>query len=301
MRRLLRAAVGLVLAAVITAPTLAGSLPNRLPLPNGFAPEGIAVGRHGMFYTGSLSGAGIWRGDLRTGKGALIVEGGGPFVGMKVDGRNRLWVAGGPAGNGYVFNAATGRLKAMFAFASAPTFINDVVVTRRAAYFTDSSQPAIYRVAIGPRGGIGAVTTIQLDADDIGFVPGAFNLNGIESAMGGRFLLSVNSTSGELYRVNPRNGNARTIDLGGASVSAGDGLLKVRRTLYVVRNELNLVAVVRLRPGLLAGRTVNELTARRLDFPTTAALFAGSLYLANARFSTPVTPDTQYWVSRLDR
>ena len=111
------------------------------------------------------------------------------------------------------------------------------------------------------------MTTIQLDPDDIGFVPGAFNLNGIESAMGGRFLLSVNSTSGELYRVNPRNGNARTIDLGGASVSAGDGLLKVRRTLYVVRNELNLVAVVRLRPGLLAGRTVNELTARRLDFP----------------------------------
>ena len=79
------------------------------------------------------------------------------------------------------------------------------------------------------------------------------------------------------------------------------GCLKVRRTLYVVRNELNLVAVLRMRPGLLDARVVDELTARRLDFPTTAARFGGSLYLANARFSTPVTPDTRYWVARLDR
>jgi hypothetical protein len=301
MRRFLRAAVGLLLAAAITTPLAASDFSHRIQLPKGFAPEGIAIGHGPTFYTGSLSGQGIWRGNLRTGAGEFLVEGGGPFVGMKVDGRNRLWVAGGPAGVGYVFNAGNGNLKRTISFTSDPSFINDVIVTRRATYFTDSFTPVIYRVAIGRHGGIGAVSTIALDPAEIGFVPGAFNLNGIEAAWGGHYLIVVNSTSGELYRINPRNGRARSIDLGGYSVAAGDGLLRAGRTLFVVRNEFNLVAVVRLQADLLDGRLVEELTARSFDFPTTAAKFDGSLYVVNARFSTPVTPDTRYWVTRLHR
>ena len=45
-----------------------------------------------------------------------------------------------------VYDARTGALLKTYQFATAPTFINDVVVTRDAAYFTDSSKPVLYQV-----------------------------------------------------------------------------------------------------------------------------------------------------------
>ena len=126
---------------------------------------------------------------------------------MKVDQRDRLWVAGGPSGTGFVFDATSGEQLATFSFAAAPTFINDVVVTRDAAYFTDSFRPAIYRVPIGRNGAIGAAQEIALDPVTIGFVGGgAFNLNGIEASASGRTLLTVNSTTGMLFAIDPMTG-----------------------------------------------------------------------------------------------
>jgi sugar lactone lactonase YvrE len=293
----------LALTLALTLPAAAAGSPfgDRVPLPNGFAPEGIATGQGSTFYSGSLAGAGIWRGDYRTGEGGLLVDGGGPFVGMKVDARNRLWVAGGPLGTGYVFDAASGAPITDFTFAAAPTFINDVVVTDDAAYFTDSMQAAIYRVPIGPDGEIGGPDVIPLDPADIGFVEGEFNLNGIEASADGNTLIAVNSTAGALYAIDPASESAEEIALGGASVGNGDGILLLGRTLFVVRNQLNLVAVVSLAPDLLSGIVVDELTSDNLNVPTTVARFGSSIYAVNARFGTPVTPDTEYWVTKLDR
>jgi sugar lactone lactonase YvrE len=300
MRRLLSPVVGLALAMTLAVPALA-AFPARIELPDGFAPEGIATGRGTTFYTGSLSCAGIWRGDYQSGTGDFLVEGGGPFVGMKVDAHDRLWVAGGPVGIGYVFDATSGVQLATFSFVTAPTFINDVVVTGDAAYFTDSMRPAIYRVPIGPGGAIGAPETIDLDPAEIGFVPGAFNLNGIESTSDGATLIVVNSTAGALYTIDAASGDVAKIDLGDATVASGDGLLLHGRQLYVVRNFLNLVAVIELAPDLASGTLVDEITSPDFDVPTTAARFGSSLYLVNARFGTEVTPMTDYWVTRIDR
>ncbi|HET6381514.1 MAG TPA: hypothetical protein VFH63_10865 [candidate division Zixibacteria bacterium] len=83
--------LGLLVSILLTAsPAFAAPGGDRIPLPTGFAPEGIAIGRGATFFTGSLSGQGIWRGDLRTGQGDFLVQGGGPFTGMDVDARNRL-------------------------------------------------------------------------------------------------------------------------------------------------------------------------------------------------------------------
>jgi sugar lactone lactonase YvrE len=286
--------------ALLATPVLAAPFPDRIDLPDGFAPEGIATGRGSTYFTGSLSGAGIWRGDYRTGEGEFLVEGGGPFVGMKVDARDRLWVAGGPAGVGYVFDASDGDLLATFALAAAPTFINDVVVTHNAAYFTDSFRPAIYRVPLGPGGAIGAAQTIPLDPTEIGFTEGAFNLNGIDATADGETLVVVNSTAGELYTIDPTSGEAVVIDLGDDDVAAGDGILLEGETLYVVQNQLNRVAVLMLAPDLSSGTRLANLTSAGFDVPTTVARFGSSLFLVNARFGTPVTPDTEYWVTRLD-
>ena len=40
------------------------------------------------------------------------------------------------------------------------TFVNDVVVTRDAAYFTDSQRPALYRLPLANDGTPGTVATV---------------------------------------------------------------------------------------------------------------------------------------------
>jgi sugar lactone lactonase YvrE len=297
MRRLI---VMFALLLAVGAPTAAGAaaFPDRIDLPDGFAPEGIAIGRGSTFYTGSLSGQGIWRGDLRTGDGSFIVEGGGPFVGMKVDKANRLWVAGGPAGNGYVFDARKGGdplVVFQLAPPGEPSFVNDVVVTRDAAWFTDSFRGVIYRVDLGTGQVSEADLTDQAQAE-----PNVFRLNGIDATPNGKTLIAVNSTAGELYRIDASTEEVSTIDMGGDSV-AGDGILLAGRTLYAVRNQ-DHVAVIDLAPDLSSGTIVDELTGD-LDIPTTVARHGSSLYVVNARFGTtdPDPAPDPYWVTRLDR
>ena len=72
------------------------------------------------------------------------------------------------------------------------------------------------------------------------------------------------------------------------------------RTLYVVQNRLNQVAVVEIERDGSAGTVVDTSGDRltRVDVPTTVAGFGHRLYLPNARFSTPAGPGTAYWVSR---
>ena len=295
MRRLALPTLALVLSALMAGSIQAAAFPDRLELPDGFAPEGIATGRGHSFYTGSLAGAGILRGDYRTGDTDPLVTAGGPFVGMKVDARNRLWVAGGPAGSGYVFDADTGDQLSVFQLAPSgeATFVNDVAVTADAAWFTDSFRGVIYRVDLDD-GGISEVDLTALapaEAD-------VFRLNGIDATPNGKTLIAVNSTDGELYRIDASTEDVSTIDLGGASVNA-DGILLVGHTLYAVRNQGN-VAVIDLAPDLSSGTVVDQLFGD-LDVPTTVARFGSSLYVVNARFGTTDEPPIPYWVTRLDR
>jgi hypothetical protein len=180
--------------------------------------------------------------------------------------------------------------------AGQPTFINDVVLTKRFAYYTDSLQPVIYAV----RRDLSGVRPIALTGFPM--TPGN-NLNGIEAARNGRVLIAVQGGPGVLWRIDPDTGSHRAIDLGGANVANGDGLLLIgERTLLVVQNRLNQIAVVRLDRRYRSGRVVATLTHPDFDVPTTVALQNGSLFLPNARFGTtaPDSPDeAEYWVTRL--
>lgn len=293
MHRFALPTLALVLSAVVAGSVHAAVFPDRLDLPDGFMPEGIATGRGHSFYAGSLAGDGIVRGDYRTGETDPLVSEGGPFVGMKVDARNRLWVAGGPTGSGSVFDAETGATLANFQFTAEASFINDVVVTREAAWFTDSFRGVIYRVDLDD-GGISEVDLTALAPAE----PNVFRLNGIDATPNGRTLIAVNSTDGELYRIDASTLDVRTIDLGDESLHA-DGILLQGHTLYAVRNQGN-VAVVDLARDLLSGMVVDQLVGN-LDVPTTVARFGSSLYVVNARFGTTDEPPVPYWVTRLDR
>jgi sugar lactone lactonase YvrE len=204
-------------------------------------------------------------------------------VGLDLDDRsNLLWVANGPEGGARVYDGGTGALIAEFDFLGS--FVNDVIVTRDAAWFTDSFAPRLYRVPLAangqPAGGFQAFPL----GGDFTFVPGAFNANGIEAIPGMETtLVVVNGTTGRLYTVDPATGEATLIQ--GVSLPSGDGLLlEGRQTLYVVQNFLNQIAEVRLSPDLATGELVRTLTSAFFRIPTTVAAFGPSLYAVNARF-----------------
>lgn len=277
------------------------SFPARIDLPNGWAPEGITAGRGTTVFVGSLVDGAIWKGNVRTGRGRVLVPGvaGNVAVGVEYEARaNRLWVAGGATGAVRVYNATSGRLLKTYTF-SPVGFLNDLVVTRGAVYVTDSGIQQLDVIPLGRHGRLpdpAATRTLPLSGD-ISFVAGQFNANGIVAS--GGWLILVQSNTGQLFRVSPRTGVAKKIDLGGASVSFGDGLELHGRTLYVVRNQLNEVAVLQLGGRLAAARLRGTITSPDLDVPTTIAFQAGRLWAVNARFGTPVTPTTPYWITRL--
>jgi hypothetical protein len=284
---------------VISVSAQGESFPAIIPLPDGFRPEGVAAGNGHDLYAGSLGTGAVYGVDLRTGEYQMVVpdQEGRIAVGLKYDSRsNYLFVAGGPAGAGYVYDVESGNTVDLFQFTSEASFVNDVVVTQDAAYFTDSFRPFFYRVPLTANGQLpnpSEVEQIPLGGDFV-FVPGAFNSNGIDATSNGESLFIVHSGRGELFHVDPDTGYASLIDLGGGAVPNGDGILLDGKTLYVVQNRMNKIAVVQLSPELTAGEIVREITDPNFDVPTTIAEFGNSLYAVNARFGTPPTPDTEY-------
>src|SRR5687767_13630324 len=300
--RLMSALLALVITLVASpVVALARPFPDIIQLPNGFRPEGIAIAGT-TFYTGSLGGVhGVYRGDLRTGEGGQFIPGNGSmFVGMKVDDRARLWIAGGGSGAGYVYDTTTGALLATFPFATGTTFVNDVIVTDDAAWFTESRAPRLYRVAIGSDGAIDATTTIDLTGkiqfDDR---VGATNLNGIAATPDGSTLIVVNSSTGKLCTIDTETIATREIGLGSATMTTGDGILLQGRTLYVVRNRMNQIAVIELTPDFASGTVVDVITNAAFDIPTTIARHGGALYAVNARFGV-TDPNATYTAVRVE-
>ncbi len=296
--------IALSVSMIAAAPLKA--FPNVIPLPDGFQPEGIATGKGHTFYVGSIPTGAVYRGDLRTGEGDVLVpaQEGRAAIGLKYDERTGLlFVAGGPTGFAYVYNGETGENVAEIQLTTGPAFINDVVITQDAAYFTNSQQPVIYRVPLRNNGklpGSPTVEEIPLSGDYV-FTPGAFNANGIAATPNGKTLIIVNSVDGLLYNVDPDTGEATLIDLGGDTVPNGDGILLQGKTLYVVQNRLNQIAVVELNSALTEGTIVDTITDSDFRVPTTIARFGNSLYAVNARFGTTPTPDTEYEVVRVSR
>ncbi len=281
-------------------------LPDQIDLPNGWQPEGITTDGRSL-YVGSLADGAIWRANPRTGDGEVLAPGrtGRVAVGVEYDRlRDVLWVAGGPTSQIRAYDADTGKVLRTYSFPlSTGRFLNDLVVTRRGVFATDSMNQELavvpfktngdQRHSLPPRS---KATTLPLTGDLV-YVEG-FNLNGIVRSHGR--LLAVQSNTGLLFRINQRTGVTHEVDLGGASLPNGDGLEIDDETLYVVRNQDNLVAVVELDDDLESGELVDEITSAGVDVPTTAALADASLWVVNARFSTTPTSETPYWITRVD-
>lgn len=298
------------------------AFPKILPLPTGFQPEGIAIGRGAEFFVGSFPLGALYRGNLRTGDGEIMVApdpGNRSVVGLSYDGRtDRVFAAGGLLGTAYVFDGSTGDTKATYQLSipcpAVPcTLINDVVVTRDAAYFTESFGPFLYRVPLGAGGQLPpaeAVERIPLSGDFVfdpvcPVFPFPVNANGIDATPDGKNLVIINLCTGALYRVDPSSGHASLIDLGGVALVFGDGILLDGRDLYVVQNFLNQIAVVELAPDLASGVFTRTITDPGFRIPATIGEFGSALYVVNARFDVAPpdvpSPTVEFEVVRVNK
>jgi sugar lactone lactonase YvrE len=297
-------------ALAVTSAAVAGIAPAQdggpkiIRLPAGWQPEGIAGGDGGRLFVGSIPTGRVLRINRRTGERRVLVpqRDDRAAIGLKVD-RRRVFVAGGPTGHAYVYDARTGADIADVELTPTPTFVNDVTVAPDAAWFTDSARPQLYRLPLGADGAPATSAStlpitgdLQYDDND-----NTFEVNGIASARGGRVLLVVQTRTGGLFRVDPSTGASTRVTLRGVrpQLMNADGILLDGRTLYVVQNLSNRVAVVRLSRDLRSGRILRRLRSDDFDVPTTIARVGRDLYVVNARFDTEPTPTTPYDIVRL--
>jgi sugar lactone lactonase YvrE len=304
----------ILVAALVPAQVSADSghhhdQPDQIDLPDAWQPEGVTTDGRSL-YVGSLANGAIWRANPRNGKGEVLAAGktGRVAVGVDYDRRRDLiWVAGGPTSEIRAHDADTGKLKAKYTVPApkAPAtgrFLNDLTVNKHGVFVTDSMNQELAVVHFGKRHhgrslpGQSAVKLLPLHGD-VEFVVDEFNLNGIVTFKGR--LLAIQSNTGMLFRINPRSGNTDEVDVRGGTLLNGDGLELDDRVLYVVRNQNNLIAVVKLDGDADDGRVVAKRRDKDLDVPATVALVGDSLWAANARFGVKVTADTPYWLTRL--
>jgi hypothetical protein len=286
MRRIFLVALVLLLVGMGSAVS-AKSFPDVIVLPGATSAEGIATGAGSTFYAGDLFTGDIFRGNLRSGEAAPFINApaGRAALGLKADVPNDLlFVAGGFTGQGYVYDLSTGAPLAEY---NLGVFINDVVVTKDAAWFTDTAQPHLYRVPIGPGGVLGTPETLVVSgpAANTSF---DFNLNGITATRNGKTLIVAHSGLGALLTVDPETGASALIE--GVSVASVDGILLEGGRLYAVQNFLNQIAVVDLSAHLSSGEVEDVITSSLFQVPTTVARHGNRLAVVNAKFDTGFPP-----------
>ena len=283
-------------ALIASAPAGAGS-PERdrdadLPQAGVFL-EGIGVDeRAGTFYVSATNQSGaIYRGDI--GKRDQVLElwqpptAGDNGRGIEVDGAGRVYVAGGPTAEVRVFSR-TGQLLAELPTGAPGSFLNDVWVgPDGAAYVTDSSLPAIWRVS-ERRGEWRIERWLDVSAT-ITYTPPLtdFDLGGIVSTADRRFLLTTQGTTGQLWRIDLRTRAITEVDLAGARLPNADGIVLRGHTLWVVQNFTRQISKLKLS-GRYLSATVEEVLATPADRTfTTAKRVGGRLLVVDSKFGFP--------------
>jgi DNA-binding beta-propeller fold protein YncE len=281
-----------------------GSLPTRYVLPgNSVFPEGVAYDeRTQQVFVSSTTDGTVFRGDAsdKTLEPFLPPGGNGrtTAIGLEVGGEGRLFVAGGGTGLVFVYDANTGALIAKLSGGSSPTFINDIAVDKDGvAYITDSMSPVIYRVAPTGSGGYTLERWLELAGTPIQYTAG-FNLNGIELSPSGRYLFTIQSNTGKLFRIDIATKEIDLVDVGGETFVNGDGVWMRGNTLYILQSAQETINEVRLQPNQSTGVLVGRTTDPSFMLPTSLVGARGRLLVVNSQFDkrapgmSPVLPFT---------
>ncbi len=304
--------VALAASALASAPANAREkpFPTTVPTQPGSPPEGFTIGKGHTAYQGSLDGS-IYKADLRSGKGELIVDVIEPWteetcrlLGMRVDPRtNYLFGAGCFNGNVFVYDADNGALISEYQLASpGQSVLNDLAITQDAVYFTDFAGPFLYRLPLSKNGGLpapDAATAIPLTGE---FGDGVSN--GIVATPDGKTLIIGDSFRALLFRVDPATGDAKEISIDPPLDGFLDGIVMAGRTLYILVPafvpDSDRILVVELSKDLLSGTIVETITdPDLLDGVASGAIFGSSLYVNNAKYFEFPEPTTEYFLSKV--
>jgi hypothetical protein len=294
--------------------------PEEIAIPTGFEAEGIELGKGHEFFLGGFSfssvlvpafggpahpmseyAGAIYKGNLRTGEGTILVPPTGkPVSGLSYDPRtDYLYAATGFADlvtgiiidqGVIVYDASSGDVIMEIGFGDN-IVINDCLVTRTAVYCTDSFNPNLYKLVLEKGGRLPSNPVVEvIPMPGFEMQPG-FNANGLVGNFDGKQLVIVNISSGVLYRVDTASGEASAIVIEGAEqlFANGDGLYLNGRTLYIMQNFSNKIAVVQLSGDLSGGEFIKNIPGEGeinpLDIATTIIGFGNGIYAINTHFN----------------
>jgi WD40 repeat protein len=255
-------------------------------------PEGVAYRPEtGDFFVGSTTDGTVFQGNVEgdSEETEVFLEPGSDgrqiAIGMEVDEEGRLFIAGGDTGTIFVYDVETGDLVSSLHTPEAEaTFLNDVAVTPNGdAFVTDSMRPVLFRVTSTPDGVKETEPWLDFGGTSLEYEEG-FNANGIDATENGRYLIVVQSNTGELFRIDTESREVAQIDLGGETLTNGDGLLLDGRTAYIMRNEQELIVPVELSGDYTSGEVGESFTDPSLAYPTTIAKYDERLLVVNSQF-----------------
>jgi len=293
--------------ALLATPARAHDRDRDFDLPQaGVYIEGIGVDEHvGVFYVSATNQSGtIYRGRLSGRERRLEVwqpaTPGNDGRGIEVDRAGRVFVAGGPAAEVRVFDRR-GALLAELETGAAGSYLNDLWIGPErsgdepsgrgsgAAYVTDSSLPVIWRVS--NRFGHWRIDRFLDVSGTIAYTPPLtdFDLGGITISPNGRYLLTTQGTTGQLWRIDLWTRRITQVDLGGANVINADGIVLRGHTLYVVQNFSRQISKLQLGRHFERGRVVKVMPTPADRTFTTAKPVGRTLLAVDSKFGFPAT------------
>lgn len=214
-------------------------------------------------------------------------------LGMKLDGRGRLWIAGGRTGKVFVVDPATGRLiQTVETPEAAKGLINDLVFVGDRAYLTDTFRPVLWTVAAGAQIPTTAEAFVRFDGTPLQYGEGA-NLNGVAATPDGRSLLVGQMNKGLLFRIDLAAKQVTPIDMGGETLPGADGLILRGDRLYVIRQPAAEIATVRLAPDLASGKVLARNQTPGLLWPATGVIVGNELVAVNSQFNRRASGDAE--------
>ncbi len=320
MRALLTSTLAVVFCTLSMGAAAQQNWPEEIAIPTGFEAEGIERGKGHEFFLGGMSfssvlvpafggpahpmsgyAGAIYKGNLRTGEGAILVPPTGkPVSGLSYDPRtDYLYAATGFLDlvtgiiidmGVIVYDASSGDVIMEIGFGNN-ILINDCLVTRAAVYCTDSFNPNLYKLVLEKGGRLPSTPVVKVILmSGFEMVPG-FNANGLVGKFDGKQLVIVNISSGVLYRVDTASGEASALEIEGAEqlFANGDGLYLDGLTLYIMQNFANKIAVVQLSGDLSGGEFIKNIPGEGeinpLDVATSIIGFGNGIYAINTHFN----------------
>ncbi|OIJ25533.1 SMP-30/gluconolactonase/LRE family protein [Nocardioides luteus] len=255
--------------------------------------EGIGVDQEsGTFYVSEVTGGEIQRGSADRAQAEEWLAGDGTdgrytARGITVDDEGRIYIAGGPNGTGndrpdlWVYSPE-GELLAALRVPDNDAFLNDVAIgPDGAAYFTNSNDPTIIRVAEGTDGW---EATEWADGSSLITREEGFNLGGIVLSTDGSAFVVAQGNTGRLWRFSVATGEVSAIDTDGADLRNADGLVRKGRDLAVIRNFDKQIVHLELNRSATSADHISSRATDPDRVFTTGKLLDGRMLLVDSHF-----------------